>query len=266
MAASTATPTETQASCAVVHVERREENSVISELRGVAPLALRPLADAGGWSRVAIVQSSACLLPGDAVGLRVIVGAQARLELLEISATLSHPCLRQRAIRQSTHVTLMTGAQLVFREQPLIMAAETLLTRVVVIELSEGACCLHGDSVILGRDGEQPGPGTIRTRVERAGRPVLDDTLATVDRAALRSKAVVGAARCVATAGLWGATLSDPLPPGAFKVGREDTLLRSIGLDAPSALSPIDALWPLWRRVANDSQTAARRVLPSVPD
>lgn len=255
LVASTSTHTEAAAeprwaTQSVLVVERRGGRSAVSELRSSPPLALRPLGGGGHLARVAIVQSSATLVAGDAVALRVVVGPGALLELIEISATLCHPVPAERSIRQLIDVEVLDGGGIVLAEQPLILAAGTRLERFARIELQAGARCLHREALVLGREGEHPGTASVRTRVQRSGRPVLDDTLDTSDLVALRSQAVLGGARCLASAGLWGAPPPAPLPLDALVLGPHDTLVRALGPEARSAQATIAALWPSWRSAA----------------
>ncbi|HEU4701706.1 MAG TPA: hypothetical protein VFS37_04420, partial [Conexibacter sp.] len=64
--------------------------AVLAELRAAAPWAPRPLPAADGVARVALVQTAAALVAGDAVALDVVVEADAALELIETGATVAH--------------------------------------------------------------------------------------------------------------------------------------------------------------------------------
>jgi hypothetical protein len=65
---------------------------------------------------------------------------------------------------------------------------------------------------------------------------------------------VLGRARCLVTAGLWGVPApAVPWEPATMVLGEDDVLLRGLGTDAPSALAPVDAVWDAWRAAAGAS-------------
>ena len=249
--ASTSIDTELAFSKARLRVSRSGLRSIISDLQSASPIALRPIDDEGRLSRVAIAQSSASLLAEDSVQLFVVVEPGAELELFEVSATIAYPSPSVGAadpIRQLLHVTVMDGATLILDEQPLIVAEGSELRRLTLLNLHAGARCLHRETLVLGRHGEQAGVASVRTRVLREGRPVLDDTLdTTAPLRALRSMAMLMDARCIASVGLWGwPPIGDPSAV-TFAISDRDTVARRLGIDAPSALKPLDRLWDAWR-------------------
>jgi len=247
-AASTSTLTES--SRAELAVELRGGRSVVTSLHGSSPLALRPLPGREGAARVALAQSSATLLNGDQVTLNVRVGAGARLELEEISATLAHPTPSgDPGMVQRVEIEIGPGATALVDEQPLIIADSARLDRTVCVSLHEDARCLHREVVVLGRYGELAGPSRLRRRVERDGLPVLDETLET-SSAVIASAAVAAGARVLASVGCFGQALPSGLTsrPGTFVLGERDTLHRSLGGDAPSALAASEWAWSLWRQ------------------
>ena len=200
--------------------------SVVRRLRGSAPLALRELrgpSDQRGVQRVALVQTAAYLVGGDAVALHVRVDDGAALELSEISATVVHP---GEPACQIIDIEVGDHARLVFAELPLIIAAGARLERRITLTLGVGSQVVHRDTLVLGRHGEAPGDALTRTRVERAGAPVLDETLHSGDLYSLRSSAVLGAARVIATLGRYGTP--GAAPEGAFELSETDTLVRRL--------------------------------------
>ncbi|MCW3066359.1 MAG: Urease accessory protein UreH-like protein [Solirubrobacterales bacterium] len=169
------------------------------------------------------MQTAAYLVGGDDVRLTVRVEPGAALELADISATLAHPGARAR---QLIELDVGDGARLAFAEQPLVIAAGARLERRVTIVIGAGARVVHRDTLVFGRHGEPPGHAHSRTRVARGTRPILDETVDTGDHAALRSLAVVGDAKAVATLGRYG--VAGQAPDGAFALGPEDTLIRRL--------------------------------------
>jgi urease accessory protein len=110
--------------------------------------------------------------------------------------------------------------------------------------MAADAAALHRETLVLGRDGEQPGAATSRTRVTRAECPILDETVCTGDLEVLRSAAVTGGgARVIASIGRFG--VDAPAPAGAFALGPSDVLVREIAPHA-RALRTHDELWRQW--------------------
>lgn len=211
-----------------LEVVRRGAVSVVRVLRSRPPLALRPLPPSGTTARVVIVQSAACLVDGDDLRLSVAVGPGATLEVVELSATLAHP-VAERATRLRTDVEIGHGARLVWCEQPLIVAAGADLVREVRLTLAGDARALHGETLVLGREGESPGRVHSRLRVTRGGAAVLDETLAIGPGTAWASPAVLGSTRSVAGMTLLGVPPgSVALPPEALLLAGGDVALRRL--------------------------------------
>jgi urease accessory protein len=226
--------------CALVRVERRGARSVVSRLHSEAPLGLRLLAEAGTRARVAIVNTAAMLIGGDALSLEVEVGPGAACELLEISATTAHPTRGEHRIDQRLRVSVGDGAFLSLREQPLIIAAATTLRRTTVIELTGDAQVAHREMLVLGRHDEPPGAACVRVRTERDGEALFDDTIDTRELAVAGSPAVFGNARVLGMLSLWGIpTAIDG--DGVFELGPRDHVMRVLGPAAREIAGLLDA-------------------------
>jgi urease accessory protein len=75
-------------------------------------------------------------------------------------------------------VHIASGASLVWTPEPLIVARGARHRTSVNIEMAADARLTWHEQTLLGRNGEQPGSAVTRLRVRRAGRPLLDHTLA----------------------------------------------------------------------------------------
>lgn len=211
-----------------VRAVRRGVDTVVTDLTGTEPWRPRLLGVSGPVARVALVQSRASLLRGDAVALEIDLGAGCALELVELGATVAHHVRGGPAARLDTSVRLGRGARLVWLGQPLIAAAGCDVLRSTRIELATGAAVLLGEALVLGRVGEEPGHARVRTRVTLDGRPVIDETLDTQPAWLLRSAVVAGTATAVDSLLLAG--LRDPEPPADAWQGHEpSTLVRRLG-------------------------------------
>lgn len=231
-----------------VGVERRGAGSIIAELGSRAPVGLRPLPPIGRLARVALVQTSACLVGGDDVEMQVRVGPGASLEIIELSATLAHPVsAAMAAIRHSVEVEVCAGGRLLWLAQPLVLAAHTRMHRRLDVAVAGDSRILLGETVVFGREGEQPGAATTRMRITRDGRAVLDDSVATEDRAVLRSAAVTGAARVLASLTLVGVEAPEPPASGALRLGAQDTILRCLGPAAAGVHARLATVERSWR-------------------
>jgi urease accessory protein len=234
---TTITPTDAPS---LLRVERRGARSEVNRIVSRTPLGLRVLHPEQSVCRVAIVQTAAMLLAGDRVGLEVEIGPGAACELVEISATVAHGTKQRAAIEQRLRVRIADGARLVLREQPLVIAAGTDLRRATTFELEGDACASHREMVVLGRHGERHGAAVLRTRVERDGAPVYDDTIDLRDAAIVRSPAMFGSARVLGTHALWGVpgALAEP---SVFVLGSRDRVMKALARDASSAVEALDA-------------------------
>lgn len=209
-------------------VVRRGAVSVARVMASRAPLALRPLPPSGPTVRIAIVQSAACLVQGDDVRLAVRVGPGASLEVVELSATLAHP-VSDGGLRLQTDIHVAAGGRLVWCEQPLILAAGTDLQRELRLTLGGDARVLHGDTLVLGRDDEDPGRARSRLRVTRDGAAVLDETVILGPGTVGSSSAALGDARAITGLTLLGVPLDEVvLPADAFVLADGDVALRRL--------------------------------------
>jgi urease accessory protein len=170
------------------------------------------------------------LVGGDDVSVDVSAGPGAVLVLRDISGTLAHPMGDDGpGARQVLHVRVADGGRVVIAEEPLVIAAAARLRREVRIALDGDARVLHRDTLVLGRHGERGGAVVAHTRVERDGRAVLDDTFdSTIGEAALRSAAVLGGARVLATLALFAPDDLGGRPTDAFELAQGDALVRRL--------------------------------------
>lgn len=236
----------------------------MSYVASSAPIGLRVLRPDGDRARVAIVHTSAMLVAGDDLHLDVRVGPGASCELSEISACVAHPTDSRARIEQHLAAHVGDAGTLLLCERELVLAAASRLNRSTRIELTGTARVAHRETLVLGRYDEAPGAAVVRTRVERDGLPVFDDTLDTRDAATLRSPAVLGASRAVGTFGLWG--ISAPTGgEGMFGLGPRDRLMRLLARDASVAAAELDAFEWLVRCYLSDRRTADAKALDAGP-
>lgn len=130
------------------------------------------LPDQAGWTRVALIASTALLLGGDAVRIDVEVGRGGRLELLDIAGTVAYDG-RGLAASWEVCIRLGEGASLIWAGEPLVLAEGSEVERTLELDLADKASALIREIAVFGRAGEVGGSLRSRTRLNRDQRPVL---------------------------------------------------------------------------------------------
>lgn len=232
---------------------------MIDSLSGTEPWRPRVLwPGAGGFARVALVQSRASLLGADDVLLEVHVGSAAALELVELGALLAHSARGGAGARLVAQVRVEDGGRLIWVGQPLIVGAGARVSAEVEIALAGDAVVLRGESVVLGRAGEACGALVTRTRITCRDVPLVDETLDTSDRTILRSPVVAGSATMIGALTLAGRRDHSP-PPGVLQAHGPATLWRQSGRTVETGRS-LAMLAERWSRLR--SQAAEGRSTP----
>ncbi len=119
-------------------------------------------------ARVALVGQTALLLGGDAVEVDIEVGAGARLELVDVAATVAYHG-RGRPATWRTRIRLGSGAGLLYAGQPLVVGDGADVVRSLEVDCAEGASAYLRESVVYGRSGEAGGRLDVTTSLRRAG-------------------------------------------------------------------------------------------------
>ena len=206
--------------------------TTVAELSGTEPWQPRVLCAGTSMARVALVQTRASLLAGDNVRLRVSVGEEACLEVVEIGAMLIHDMRGGPAAVTITDIDVAVGGRLIWLGRPVIVSLGSDARRSVSARLADGGRILLGESVQLGRARHPPGSLSSHTRITHGGQVAVDETLETGDTVTLRSPVVAAAGTMVSSLTLAGTR--DPAPPlPAMQAHLPATLWRSVG----------DAVW-----------------------
>ena len=106
--------------------------------------------------RVALVGQTALLLGGDEVGLDVVLGPGAVLELSDIAGTVAYHG-RGRPASWHTSIRLGLGARLSYAGEPLVLSDGSDVTRTLTVELAECATARLRETLVFGRAGEVGG-------------------------------------------------------------------------------------------------------------
>jgi urease accessory protein len=203
-----------------------------------AQQSLRP----GGWVRIGLLATTALLLGGDAVDLRITVGEGARLDLYDVAGTVAYDG-RGRPSAWHTRITVAAGGCLVWSGAPFVVADGAEVSRTLELEADGAATVAVRETLVLGRSGELGGRLRNRTSITVAGRPaLLEDQL--LDPTGLRRlPGMLGDRRVIDSIITLGPPNDRPIPgASAFRMvddrGRVHRFLGS-GL----AESPIHSAW-----------------------
>lgn len=156
---------------ALLEVER---GGVVRTLRSASPLTLIPVR---GQPVVHLVNSAASPLGGDELTLTVRLGAHACLTLAGIAASVALPGPIGERSLTTVRLELDEGARLVYLPEPTVITRRARHVSVLVAELGQGAHLHTRETVVLGRDGEEPGELTTTMNLTRVRFPVVRQSL-----------------------------------------------------------------------------------------
>jgi urease accessory protein len=192
-----------------------------------------------------LVQSTAALLTGDHVVLRIQLGADCGLELIELGATIAHHARGGPAARLRVELVLDRGARLVWAAQPLIVSEGSALERDTTVTMRSQARLLLREAIALGRARQPPGTLRAHTRIVLGGVPALEETLDTSDPAVLHSAVVAGDARFIDSLIMLG--VRDLEAERALQLAEPGTVWRALACDADLIEPTRAALLARWR-------------------
>jgi urease accessory protein len=166
-------------SAARIEVVRRDGRDVLVDVRSEPPVAVRRTP-----GRVLLVSSAAAPLPGDELGLELVVGAGASLAVGTAAATILWPpppeceppsersaAPRERRSHSEQHVTARVGegGRLEWRPEPTISVVGSRHRVRFDVELAATASLALVEELVLGRTGERSGDVELTTRIVRGG-------------------------------------------------------------------------------------------------
>jgi urease accessory protein len=217
----------------------------VPTLASQPPWTLRQVhADEPGCAALCMVGAAAGPLAGDDLELRLEVRDDARAQLGATGATLAQGRHEGRPASLRTSVRVGAGAVFVGAPAPLIVCAGSHVAACLEIDLDDTASLTWRELVILGRSDEASGALTLAWRVERAGRPLLRQSV-DLDSAPTRSWSGMAAGRRVMACAL----ISRPGLEARTVVARPTAVAQT--LDAHSSLITV---------VDDDAASAARQL------
>jgi urease accessory protein len=192
-----------KATARLVAQARPDGTTRLTTLADQAPLLLRQTCtdvEHGAAAQVHLVGGAAGPLGGDILSLDLHLGPGAAVRIGSVAASLALPGPHGGESILDIGVHIEAGASLVWTPEPLIVAQGARHRTSVNIEMDSDARLTWHEQTLLGRNGEQPGSAATRLRVRRAGRPLLDHTLAVGPRyPGSLGPAVAGSDRASAT-------------------------------------------------------------------
>ncbi|MEE8600700.1 urease accessory protein UreD [Euzebya tangerina] len=114
---------------------------------------------------------------GDHLHLEVVVSSGVHATVRSVAATVALPGDGRQSVL-TTDVRVEAGASLRWLVEPLVVAAGADHRTVTTVEVHPAAQLLWREEVVLGRWGEPPGRLSGHLRVQREGRPLLNQGLA----------------------------------------------------------------------------------------
>lgn len=197
-------------------------------------------------ANVALVAGGAMLVGGDRIALEVEVGEGCALELEDVGGTLAYPGEGRRTA-YDVSLRLGTGARLLWRAHPFVVATGAAVDRTLTITLADGAALCMRETLVLGRTGERGGALRARMHARTAdGDPLLMEDL---DLDGARPvTGVLGVHRVLDSVLLLGERPSPGavVPPGAVVLHLDEpgALARTLAADAHT--TGLDTLLESW--------------------
>jgi len=149
----------------------------LDRLRSEAPLVLRP-----SPRGVMLVAGAGGPLGGDDLHLDVDLGADARLDVASVAATIvqrgfSAPGRPSGPARFSIRADLGEDASLRWEPEPIVVCSGATLQVHTSVRCARGAALVWREILVLGRLGETGGTASLTMVVDVADRPVLRQTI-----------------------------------------------------------------------------------------
>ena len=210
-----------------------------------AHLSPRMLSSGPTGARIALVSTTALLLGGDAVTISVDVGPGCRLELVDTAGTVAYDAQGEPS-SWTVDIRVATGGRLLWKAEPLVVAAGADVTRTTIVALAPGAAMCLRETLVLGRSGEVGGALRTRTRVSHDGRALLAEDLNLGVAGNRERPGILGSHRVVDTVSLLGAR--GPMCGNAgtqhFELAGAGSVARFLGRELH--LSGVPAIYSRW--------------------
>ncbi|GGY98090.1 urease accessory protein UreD [Streptomyces nitrosporeus] len=209
-------------------------------------LAPRPLTPSADGLHLALVGTTAGLLAGDDLRIRISVGPGARLHLREPAGLVAYDH-RGGSSSWNAVVEIAEGGELTWDSKPFVVSTGADVTRDMDVTLAPGARMLWRDTLVLGRSGERGGRIRARTRAVHDGRELLVEDLDLTDPDLRELPGILGPHRVIGAVTALGADPGGPPHPSRMDLAGPGAQVRLLATGAPAVERELTAVWRSWR-------------------
>lgn len=233
----------------LIRIERSPDGPVGVDLR-TGVLAPRLISRTQESAEVVLVATTATLLGGDCIRIRIEIDDGCRLVLRDAAATVAYDG-RGVGARWETTVRVGRRSMLSWHAEPLVVSDGADVDRKTEVEVQAGGRVLLRDTLRLGRVGQTGGSLRCRTRMTYGGRPAVAEDLDLTPEHRTTPRLLAGA-RVVDTIIALGWEPSPAL--GTFHLSAGGAMIRRLTEEAHG--SGLDEIWRSWS-AAGGSWSAA---------
>ncbi|WP_326700734.1 urease accessory protein UreD [Streptomyces sp. NBC_01754] len=219
---------------------------VASELGPGTFLAPRPLLPAADGLHLALVGTTAGLLAGDDLSIRITVGPGARLHLMEPAGLVAYDH-RGGTSSWRAEVEVAEGGQLCWDSRPFVVSSGAEVTRAMEVRLAPGARMLWRDTLVLGRSGERGGRIRATTRADHDGGELLVEDLDLTEPDVRELPGILGPYRVIGSVTALGADPGGRPHPSRMDLAGPGAQVRLLETRAPAVERELEAVWQSWR-------------------
>ncbi|MFJ3145429.1 urease accessory protein UreD [Streptomyces halstedii] len=219
---------------------------VAGELAPGTFLAPRPLLPAADGLHVALVGTTAGLLAGDDLRIRITVGPGARLHVVEPAGLVAYDH-RGGTSAWRAGVEVAEGGELTWESRPFVVSSGATVSRAMDVTLAPGARMLWRDTLVLGRSGERGGRVRATTRAVHDGRELLVEDLDLTDPDVRELPGILGPHRVIGAVTALGADPGGPPHPSRTALAGPGAQVRLLDTRAPAVERELTRIWESWR-------------------
>ncbi|MER6721064.1 urease accessory protein UreD [Streptomyces halstedii] len=219
-------------------------------------LAPRPLLPAADGLHIALIGTTAGLLAGDDLRIRITVGPGSRLHVVEPAGLVAYDH-RGGTSAWRAEVEVAEGGELTWESRPFVVSSGATVTRAMDVTLAPGARMLWRDTLVLGRSGERGGRMRATTRAVHDGRELLVEDLDLTDPDVRELPGILGPHRVVGAVTALGADPGGPPHPSRMDLAGPGAQVRLLDTHAPPVERELTGIWESWRAAYDADRTTA---------
>ncbi|MGC5341433.1 urease accessory protein UreD [Streptomyces sp. DT171] len=208
-------------------------------------LAPRPLLPVPDGLRIALVGTTAGLLAGDDLSLRITVGPGARLRLVEPTGLVAYDH-RGGTSAWRARIDIAEGGELRWDSQPFVISSGASVERSMDVRLARGARMVWRDTLVLGRSGERGGGVRATTRASYDGDELLVEDLDLTDPWLRELPGILGPHRVIGSVTALGGRPGGPPHPYRTDLAGPGAQVRLLDTVAPAVEAELGRLTDVW--------------------